>query len=195
RDITELDLIRDRYNLPQGDYLLGLGSLSPHKNLPNMLAAYTLLYQEHRQTPPLVLIGRRSAEHEKLLADLPVEVAQTIRFAGFVEDADLPAIYSGASVFLFVSRAEGFGLPPLESLRCGTPVVVSNTTSLPEVVGDAGLHAPPEDPEAIATAVWSLLSDATLYATLRERGLKRAALYTWERCVEGLYTQYQAMLS
>lgn len=190
RPLSEVDAIRARYGLPQqGPYLLAVGDPQARKNLKTVLAAYAQLRREHPETPPLVLQGKHRPEHDPLLLEAGVKAT----FTGFVEDTDLPALYSGATVFLFPSLAEGFGLPPLEALRCGTPVVVSNTTTLPEVVGEVGLTVPPTDPSALAAATWRLLTDTTLQQTLRPRGIAWAEAFTWDRCVDGLKQQYEAM--
>jgi glycosyltransferase involved in cell wall biosynthesis len=107
-------------------------------------------------------------------------MASTVRFLPDVADDDLPALLSGALCFVFPSLHEGFGLPPLEAMACGTPVIASNRTSLPEVVGDAGLLVDPE-PEALAAAIGLLIGDAGLRLALRERGLERAAAFSWTR--------------
>jgi glycosyltransferase involved in cell wall biosynthesis len=108
-------------------------------------------------------------------------IEQDVLLTGFVDDEDLPALYSGASVFAFPSLYEGFGLPPLEAMACGTPVVTSNRSSLPEVVGDAGLLVNPLDIEALASAIDRLLTDPELSAGLIQRGLIRAASFSWTR--------------
>src|SRR5262249_43364008 len=118
-----------------------------------------------------------------------------VRFLGRVPDEDLPDLYSAASVFAYPSRYEGFGLPPLEALACGTPVVCSNRASLPEVVGDAALQGDPTDPADLAAALARLLADAPLRATLRARGLARAARFTWERTAAETMVVYQEVIA
>ncbi|HIQ02105.1 MAG TPA: glycosyltransferase family 1 protein, partial [Anaerolineales bacterium] len=114
-----------------------------------------------------------------------------IRWLGPVPEADLPALYTGATTFVFPSLYEGFGLPVLEAMACGTPVACSNTSSLPEVVGDAALTFDPTDTAGIADAVARLLEDADLQADLRERGLRRAARFSWERTARATLTVYR----
>jgi glycosyltransferase involved in cell wall biosynthesis len=172
--------IRERYGLP-ADYVLTVGSLNPRKNLETLFAAYQQLRQRglpHR----LVVVGPtdwKSAGIFQRLRALGIE--QDVLLTGFVTDEDLPALYSGASVFAFPSLYEGFGLPPLEAMACGTPVVTSNRSSLPEVVGDAGLLVEPFDVEALASAIDRLLTDPELSAGLIQRGLIRAASFSWTR--------------
>ena len=118
-----------------------------------------------------------------------------MRFLGRVPDEDLPDLYSAAVVFAYPSRYEGFGLPPLEALACGTPVVCSNRASLPEVVGDAALQVDPTNPADLAAALARLLDDAPLRATLRARGLARATRFTWERTAAETMIVYQEVIA
>jgi len=118
-----------------------------------------------------------------------------VRFVGRVDDNDLPALYRLARVFVFPSLYEGFGLPPLEALACGTPVVASNTSSLPEVLGDAALLVPPLDVGAWVQALRRALTDAALRRTLSQRGLERAAHFTWQRTAEATLRVYEGVLA
>ncbi len=182
-----------RYGLTPGYLLTVVGAQDKRRNLPRLLAAYRLLRQQ-RETPPLVIIGkpRRSAWEEKAQRP-PTSREEGVQYLGYVPQDDLPAIYNGASVFVFPSLYEGFGLPPLEAMACGTPVACSNMPALPEVVGDAALPFDPHDAETIASAVHRLLHHAALRAELRERGLRRAAQFTWERAARATLTIYQEL--
>ncbi|HVX31174.1 MAG TPA: glycosyltransferase family 1 protein [Nitrolancea sp.] len=172
--------VRARYELPS-DYILAVGSLNPRKNLETLFTAYHRLRQRgfpHR----LVVVGPsawKSVGIFQRLRDLGLE--RDVRLTGFVADEDLPALYSAAAALVLPSLYEGFGLPPLEAMACGTPVVTSNTSSLPEVVGDAGLMVDPLDVDALAAAIDRLLTDSELSSGLIARGLSRAQLFTWER--------------
>lgn len=172
--------VRERYGLPV-DYILTVGSLTPRKNLETLFAAYYQLRQRglpHR----LVVVGPtawKSAGIFQRLRSLGIE--QDVVLTGFVADTDLPALYSAASAFAFPSLYEGFGLPPLEAMACGTPVVTSNRSSLPEIVGDAALLVDPLDVDALASAIDRLLTDAGLTTAMIARGLARTRLFTWER--------------
>lgn len=114
-----------------------------------------------------------------------------VRFAGYLDEEDLPLWYAAASVFVFPSIYEGFGMPPLEAMACGTPVVTSNSSSLPEVVGEAGVMVSPHDAEGFAKAIMRLLDDADLAADLRERGIAQAQRFTWKQAAERTLAVYK----
>jgi glycosyltransferase involved in cell wall biosynthesis len=190
----ERQRVRQRYGLPN-NYILTVGSLNPRKNLETLFSAFHQLLQ--RSLPhKLVIVGPtawKSAGIFQRMRSLGIE--RDVVLTGFVGDADLPALYGGASVFVFPSLYEGFGLPPLEAMACGTPVVTSNRSSLPEVVGDAGLLVDPHDADAIATAIERLAADSELSAGLIDRGLARARSFTWERAAHAHRRVYQEVSS
>jgi glycosyltransferase involved in cell wall biosynthesis len=178
---TELRRIRTSYGI-QRDYILALGSIQPRKNLVRLINAYVSLCRDERDMPlpQLVLAGKRGwLEAETMRAAKEAEVRQDIRLIGYVPDADLPALYSGALCFAYPSYFEGFGLPVLEAMRCGTPVVAGNRTSLPEVTGDAAILVDPFDESQIANALTRLIKNADHRAELRVKGLERAAAFSW----------------
>jgi glycosyltransferase involved in cell wall biosynthesis len=174
-------------------YILSVGSLEPRKNLLRLLEAYARL---EGSRPSLVIAGARnywkSSPVVETVSRLGLE--QHVRFTGYVEDADLPALYSAASLFVFPSLYEGFGLPVLEAMACGTPVVTSSVSSLPEVAGDAALLVDPRDVDAIASAMRRILDDSDLAADLRARGLARAAQFSWERTARETLAVYEKVL-
>ena len=172
--------LRQRLGLGDSPFILSVGLIEPRKNLPSLFDAYRMLRDRRKVPHLLVVAGRRGwlsastlehAERSPYRAD--------IRFAGFVAEDELPTLYSAASAFVFPSLYEGFGLPPLEAMACGTPTVVSRSSSLPEVVGDAALQVDPKDVEGLAAAIELLLLDDRLRAELRERGVQRARQYSW----------------
>jgi glycosyltransferase involved in cell wall biosynthesis len=124
-----------------------------------------------------------------------LKLQDRVIFTGYVPDFDLPALYNGASLFVYPSFYEGFGLPPLEAMACGTPVIVSHATSLPEVVGDAGIYVDPFDVEQISSSIDTVLSDAELRQNLGERGLKRAKLFSWEKTAKETILLYKHIAS
>ncbi|HZB95933.1 MAG TPA: glycosyltransferase family 1 protein, partial [Herpetosiphonaceae bacterium] len=176
--------LRQKYDLPR-QYVLYLGSNKPHKNIGALVDAWANLLRNQSMlgsaSPTALVIAGHVDPRYSLVQKRTLEhgMASTVRFLPDVVDDDLPALLSGALCFVFPSLHEGFGLPPLEAMACGTPVIASNRTSLPEVVGDAGLLVDPE-PEALAAAIARLVGDAGLRLALRERGLERAAAFSWK---------------
>jgi glycosyltransferase involved in cell wall biosynthesis len=177
----EIERVRNIYGI-SGDYILAVGSIQPRKNLARLIEAYADLRRQrpHDKLPRLVLVGKRAWLYEETLRAVAAcgIAAQTI-FTGYVPESDLPALYTGALCFVYPSYFEGFGLPPLEAMSCGTPVITGDRTSLPEVVGDAGLLVNPFDTQALAQALARLIDDESLRATLGNRGLRRAAQFNW----------------
>lgn len=169
-----------RYLLQYGSYMLSLGTLEPRKNYPRLIAAHAQLRVAHPDIPPLVIAGGRGWLYQEIESAVELH-APHVRLLGRVPDADLPALLSGATLFIYPSLYEGFGLPALEALACGTPVVVSNTTALPEVVGEAGVYCAPEDSRSIAAAMLQVLQNDALSARLRLEGPVRAARFSWRR--------------
>ncbi|MBX5491097.1 MAG: glycosyltransferase family 4 protein [Chloroflexi bacterium] len=171
--------LRERLGL-HAPFILSIGMIEPRKNWQGLIRAYSQARARHRLPHQLVLAGPRGWLWENIFEERERSPFRNdIIFLGYVADADLPALYSAADVFAFPSLYEGFGLPPLEAMACGTPVVVSDAASLPEVVGDAGLTVPAEDTDALAAALARLLLDDALRAQLAAAGRARAAQFTW----------------
>jgi glycosyltransferase involved in cell wall biosynthesis len=163
-------------------YFLYVGTIQPRKNLQRLIAAFRMLAGQVADIE-LLIVGKRGWLTEQIEAEArSAGLAERVRFLGFVPDGDLPALLSGATAFVFPSLYEGFGLPVLEAMACGTPVLTANTSALPEVAGDAALLVDPSSSEAIASGLQRLAEDADLRAALRARSLARAAQFTWERC-------------
>jgi glycosyltransferase involved in cell wall biosynthesis len=172
---------RARYGLGPR-YALYVGNFLPHKNLPRLLRAWAALAAPLRAAHRLVLAGGATAGRPALEAlAVSLGLAEGVVFAGGVDDADLPALYGGAAVVVLPSLEEGFGLPALEAMACGAPVVASRRGALPEVVGDAGLLVDPEDEGALAAALTRVLDGELDRATVARRGLARAGIFTPER--------------
>jgi len=174
-----------------GPYLLAVGTLQPRKDLETALAAFERLADDGAPHA-LVVAGARGWRDQATVARLHASRhAARIHLVGHVGEEVLVATLRGADALLFASRYEGFGLPPLEAMACGTPVVAARATSVPEVVGDAALLVEPGDVRGFADAVAGLLADPVAHAALRERGLRHAATFTWARCAEATVVAYE----
>lgn len=175
------DAVRLRYGIVP-PYILYVGNFLPHKNVPRLIQAYAGLGRELKDTHQLVLAGgerEHRNDHERLAARL--SVADRVLFPGLIDDAHLPAVYSGSALFVLPSLEEGFGLPALEAMACGAPVVASNRAAIPEVVGDAAVLFDPENVSAIAEAMTMALSQPEMSERMRRQGLARAGAFTLER--------------
>ena len=175
-----------------GPYILSVGTLEPRKNYARLIRAYARLCQETGLPHLLVIAGGKGWLYDDIFAEVRrLGLEQRVRFLGFVDDAALPALYRGAELFVFPSLYEGFGFPPLEAMACGCPVVASNSSSLPEVCGDAAILVPPEDEGALAGAMSTVFRDAVLRQALRARGLAQAAHFTWPAAARRLVEEYE----
>jgi glycosyltransferase involved in cell wall biosynthesis len=175
--------VRERHGIT-GRYLLFVGVFEPRKNVPLLVDAFEILRHTHPEAADLQLVlaggaGWQGAAIAEAVASRGLEPA--VRLLGFVPDADLPALYRGATLALVPSQYEGFGLPALEAMACGAPVLSSDATALPETVGDAAELFTPGDPGLLARSIAGLIARPERLAQLRERGLARAAVFTWER--------------
>ena len=190
--------IRKKYGIPDGQYMLSLCSLEPRKNIDGVIKAFTkIVQQESIPDLNLVLVGPQAWGLDKMFQALEASKAlkNRIILPGFVADEDLAALYSEALVFVYPSFYEGFGLPPLEAMQCGTPAITSNTTSLPEVVGDAGIMIPPTDLDALCDAMLSIYKSPSLRENLSKRSLERAKKFSWEKCLQQIVDAYKLSLS
>ena len=190
-----IDRVRAQYALP-GRYMLYFGSNKPHKNVPRLVEAFARLGSRVRKLEMGLVIAGHWDQRYPQAKDLAAQLNLTdrVRFSGPVQDGDLPALYGGAELFVFPSEYEGFGLPVLEAMACGTPVVCSNRSSLPEVAGDAALLCDPQDIEALASAIEQALTDRDVRAVLQERGLARAAQFSWDQTAQQTLRAYQSIL-
>jgi len=198
-DRAALGPVRQRYDLPER-FIISVGTLQPRKNFATLVEAFARLKSETGNWKPgarslkLVIAGGRGWLYEEIFARVEALGLQgDVLFPGFVADEDLPALYNLAEAFVLPSLYEGFGLPPLEAMACGTPVVTSNVSSLPEVVGDAGLMVEPADVESLAAAIERVLEDGGLRREMVQRGLARAKEFTWERAARRLLGVYTRM--
>ncbi len=194
-DEARLAMVRRRYNTG-GRFILCVGNLQPRKNLKTLINAYVRLRVADVIRHKLVVVGAKAWLFDDTFATARETGYQDeLVFTEYVPDDDLVALYNAADVFVYPSIFEGFGLPPVEAMACGTPVVTSNTSSLPEVVGDAALTVAPLDVDALADALAALLRDDALREQLARQGLQRAATFSWEasaRIIHGAYVRAAA---
>ncbi len=188
-----IQAVREKYHLPER-FILYVGSNKPHKNLMRLVSAFSKSEIRNQKSEIHLVIAGSWDERYPEARQLAVG-NELIRFLGPISDADLPTLYSGALVFAFVSEYEGFGLPPLEAMACGTPVIASRTSSLPEVLGDAGLLVDPHDIDAIAAALERIVSDSALRLDLQQRSLMRAAQFSWEQTARLTLAAYRSITS
>lgn len=173
--------ILQKYRLSPG-YLLFIGTLEPRKNIEGIIRAYAALPSAMRSLHPLVIGGQKGWYYDSIFTTVKeLNLGEEILFLGRVADSDLPSLYRHAKLFLFPSFYEGFGLPPLEAMACGTPVVTSNISSLPEVVGEGGLLVDPNSSAAITRAVQSLIGNQKVYENCQKQALTQAATFSWEK--------------
>jgi glycosyltransferase involved in cell wall biosynthesis len=187
--------VRERYQL-WGPYLLYVGTLEPRKNLVRLIRAWHTLWRRGAIPHQLVLVGGRGwqdAEIYRTIAEL--DCGDALRLAGYVPTDDLPALYSAADAFAFPSLAEGFGLPVIEAMACGAPVLISTAQALQELAGDAALAVDPRDERAIESALERLLTDAALREQLRARGLRRAAAFSWGEAARRTLAVYRDVVA
>lgn len=193
RDRVEIARVRAAYHLPD-DYILYVGTIEPRKNLMRLLEAFRALKQEG-YPQRLVLVGALGWLYEPVLDSLAaLGLEDDVIRPGYITDHDLPALYSGAAMFVFPSLYEGFGLPPLEAMASGVPTIVSDASSLPEVVGDAALKVPPTDTAALKEAMERVLTDSELAARLAAAGPERARLFTWDKAAAQTIALYREVL-
>lgn len=177
-----------KLGLEYGRYCLALGTLEPRKNLAAVLDAHSGLPAALRERYPLAVAGMSG------WGDSGASAIEGVRLLGYVEQGHLPALYSGARMLVYPSLYEGFGLPPLEAMACATPVIASDRSSLPEVVGDAGIMMEPRDIAALREAMRALMEDDALHARLSEAGRDRSRAFTWRRCAQATLDAYRRAL-
>ncbi len=191
----EIERVRKTYGI-DGDYILAVGSIQPRKNLARLIEAYSALrhWRQKDKLPRLVLVGKKAWLYgDTLRAVERAEVGDRTIFTDYVSEMDLPALYSGALCFVYPSYFEGFGLPVVEAMQCGTPVLTGDRTSLPEIVGDAGLTVDPFDTGAISNALQRLIDDARLRADLSGKGLGRARDFDWRATARATLQIYKSV--
>ncbi len=193
-DKRKLEATLARYGLDRREYILSVGTVQPRKNYARVIEALAMLRANGREMHYAIAGGPGWLDGEVKHAIERTGMARFVRRLGFVEDEDLPALYTGARVLVLASLYEGFGFPVLEAMACGTPVITSKISSLPEVAGDAALLVDPYDVDSIRHAVATLDDDAAMRARLSEAGGKQASKFTWRRSAAQLLAIYEALL-
>jgi glycosyltransferase involved in cell wall biosynthesis len=194
---TEDDMarVRERFQLTS-PFILYAGNIKPHKNVDRLIEAYSILRRRGAVGVKLLIIGDEISKYPNLRRLVHrFQLHQHVRFLGFVPEETLSALYRLASVFVFPSLYEGFGLPPLEAMAAGAPVITSNVSSLPEVVGDAAILIDPMDAGAIADAMARVLAEPALRAELIRRGHERVKAFSWERSVTRVHEVYAELVA
>ncbi len=185
-----------RLGLIHGQYVLAVGTLEPRKNLNNLIRAYRLLPPDLTRRFPLAIAGMRGWLHKDTDQEIAaLERQGIIRALGYVAEADLPALYAASALFVYPSIYEGFGLPPLEAMAAGVPVIVADRASLPEVVGDAALRVDPYDVDALAQAIRGILEDTQRRERMAQAGVERASLFSWDRCARETLAVYREAIA
>ncbi|KAM3096031.1 glycosyltransferase family 4 protein [Phormidesmis sp. 146-35] len=198
-DDATIALTTQKYQIPKSPYILSLATLEPRKNLDFLVRGFLRYIQEtHNQDTCLVLVGTLGWKYDRIFESLPdvdPKLRSRIILTGYIPDEDLSAIYSGASVFAYPSLYEGFGLPPLEAMQCGTPVITSNTSSLPEVVGEAGIMIDPHQEDELCQALSKVLNSTELRIEMSQKSLQRASQFSWKKCAEQTAEVYQIAIN
>lgn len=197
---TALAAVRAKYNLGNDLLVLSVGTIQPRKNYTRLIQAFAQVVAQwdsaQRGQLTLVIAGGKGWMFDAIFAEVTqLGLEGRVKFTGFVDDADLPALYSASTLFVYPSLYEGFGLPVLEAMACGIPTIASNLSSIPEVVGSAGLLIDPLDINAIAAAIIVLLKDMSARDVYRQAGIQRAAHFTWEAAAKQLLSIYAEMSS
>ncbi len=190
-DTRQLEAVRRKYNLGSRPFILSVGTLEPRKNFSGLMEGYALLRKMGQYPHRLVIAGGRGWLYEGIFDTARrLQLGDDVHFAGFVADEDLPALYNLADLFAFPTLYEGFGLPALEAMACGTPVVTATNSCMPELVGDAALLVEATDVAGLAEAMGRVLTDSALRESLAARGLARARLFTWTQAAHKLLQAY-----
>jgi glycosyltransferase involved in cell wall biosynthesis len=192
-DIELQNVIRQKYDLPD-KYILYVGTLEPRKNIPGLLKAFSMCLDK-LPGYKLVIAGSKGWDYENIFTRIKeLDLEERVVFAGYVENKHLPLMYNMARLFVYASFYEGFGLPLIESMACGTPVITSNISSLEEVSGDAALIVDPNKPAEIASAMTKVLLDSKVYEDMRSRGFKRAKDFSWKKTAQETWEVYKEVL-
>jgi glycosyltransferase involved in cell wall biosynthesis len=195
QDQAMIENIRVKFGIPEGQYMLSLSTLEPRKNIIQTIRCFTRLVKEGSiKDISLVLAGIRGWDFDDIFNEIAAspEIRERIIVTGYVSDKDMAPLYSGAIMFVYPSFYEGFGLPPLEAMQCGVPVITSNTSSLPEVVGEAGMMVDPQDADELCQAMLKIYNSAEARQKMSLDSLAQAQKFSWKRCAEQTIDTYKA---
>src|SRR5947209_82132 len=198
RDVSKIRATLARYKIPDVPYILSLNTLEPRKNIDHAIRCFARLVREqHLRDLNFVLVGPKGWDYGKVFDAIAENdsVKDRIIVTGYVADEDLAPLYSGALVFVYPSFYEGFGLPPLEAMQCGVPVITSDTSSLPEVVGGAGVMLNPTDADGLCQAILEIYDRPSLRAQMSLASIEQARRFTWQRCTQQTIEAYRTALS
>jgi glycosyltransferase involved in cell wall biosynthesis len=195
RPISSVEDYRTKNNLPS-KMILNIGTLEPRKNMVALIRAFKRLQERGFKDYVLAIAGERGWLYKKIFKEVSSSgMEQSIRILGVIRDEELPLLYNCADLFVYPSLYEGFGLPPLEAMACGVPIITSNTSSLPEVVGNAGIMVDPNDIESLSEEMYKVLNDKELKHRMSRDGLKRSKMFTWEKTMNDVIEIYNEVLS
>jgi len=197
-DFSEIASVRKKYQIPDSPYILSLSTLEPRKNIAHTIRCFAkTVQQENLKDLHLVLVGTKGWDYNEIFEEISKyeDIKKRIIITGYVADEDLAALYSGALAFVYPSFYEGFGLPPLEAMQCGVPVITSNTSSLPEVVGDAGITVAPTDADALCHSMLEIYNKPSLREAMSLKSIDRAKQFSWEKCTQETFAAYKTALS
>lgn len=197
-DSEKIADVRKKYYIPNAPYILSLCTLEPRKNIDHVIRCFAKLIQEQNiKDLYLVLVGTKGWNYSKIFEELinfPL-AKERIIFTGYVADEDLAALYSNALTFTYLSFYEGFGLPPLEAMQCGVPVISSNTSSLPEVVGDAAIMLDPLDVDGLCQSILDIYNNSSLKESMSLKSIEQAKHFSWEKCAQETLKAYKTAIS
>lgn len=192
-EVTDRNILINKYGIDR-EYILYLGTLEPRKNIPALVKAFKIVSNEN-QDIKLVLAGGKGWKYNEIFTLVQqLKLEDRIIFTGYIDEGDIPVVLSNAIMFVFPSIYEGFGMPPLEAMACGTPVIVSNSSSLPEVVGDAGIQVEPKDIERMANEMGRLINDTELRKHYSKKGIVQAKKFSWEQSAKTVLDIYHSLV-
>jgi glycosyltransferase involved in cell wall biosynthesis len=197
-DQAMIENVRAKFNIPEGQYVLSLSTLEPRKNIIQSIRCFTRLVKEGNiKDLSLVLAGTKGWDFDGIFNEMASspEIRERIIVTGYVPDHDLAPLYSGAMMFVYPSYYEGFGLPPLEAMQCGVPIITSNTSSLPEVVGQAGIMVDPNDADELCQAMLKIYNSADVRKKMFLDSMAQAQKFSWKRCAEQTIDTYKAAIA